>query len=744
MFNENSDSAILKDVNGEEVALKGVRVNGRIHDLIAEIEVEQTYVNPQKINIEAVYTFPLPLGSTLLGLDVEIAGKKLTGCIFKKEEAEHRYEDAITDGNSAIMLQESGPGLYTVSVGNLMAGETAVIRYRYALLLSWQGNTIRLLLPTTIAPRYGDAAAAGLQFHQIPQASLSVEYPLDIVIKIEGELATASIFSPSHPIAVQHIDDGVSVKLSRQAYLDRDFIVTLQSEKAQSSCVLTNDGDSYVALASLRIPQVEATKELPLALKIVIDCSGSMAGASITQAKKASLEILNLLKPSDCFNLTLFGNLQEHLFPMLMPASDQNIALAWNRLENLLADMGGTEMQDALESVFLIGGSENKPTVLLITDGEIYEHEQLVQRAASSNHRIFTVGVGNSVAEAFLKSLSDKTDGACELVAPQEGMSERVLSQFHRMRQPKLGSFTLAWPTEPQWQTTLPETVFAGDTVQVFAGFQQLIEGAVQLQFKSGIQSQTAIRNVMEPQLPRLAAACRLESASKGIGQQLALQYQLLSRWTNYLVVAERNEQANDLPVTYQIPQMLTADWGGIGQARASISMRSPMPSIDFSVLKKACSRVESDRALDAIDIPSFLIKQVEVREAYELSVTPAMFIKNLAGEYSFFKMLSKPQALTDLLDIGLDDGVFSNLLTLVNDDATEEMVVATFLYVLSESTLGQLLGRMVKRLIIKRWKSAPQNAALEAELRSKVAGLTEENWTWGEVADQFDDDVPF
>ena len=137
-------------------------------------------------------------------------------------------------------------------------------------------------------------------------------------------------------------------------------------------------------------------------------------------------------------------------------------------------------------------------------------------------------------------------------------------------------------------------------------------------------------------------------------------------------MVAERNEQANDLPVTYQIPQMLTADWGGIGQARASISMRSPMPSIDFSVLKKACSRVESDRALDAIDIPSFLIKQVEVREAYELSVTPAMFIKNLAGEYSFFKMLSKPQALTDLLDIGLDDGVFSNLLTLVNDDATE------------------------------------------------------------------------
>jgi len=51
-------------------------------------------------------------------------------------------------------------GLYTVSVGNLMAGETAVIRYRYAELLDAHDGYLRINVPTVIAPRYGDPGDA--------------------------------------------------------------------------------------------------------------------------------------------------------------------------------------------------------------------------------------------------------------------------------------------------------------------------------------------------------------------------------------------------------------------------------------------------------------------------------------------------------------------------------------------------------------------------------------------------------
>ncbi|WP_198323099.1 VIT domain-containing protein [Methylococcus capsulatus] len=142
--------AILKDRQGRKVALKGVNAYARLQSLLAEVEVEQSYRNPWDTNIEAVYTFPLPFGAVLLGLEVEIAGKKLRGQVVEKKEAERRYENAVTDGDSAVMLEEAGPGLYTASLGNLMAGESAVIRYRYGLLLHWQGDRLRFLMPTTM------------------------------------------------------------------------------------------------------------------------------------------------------------------------------------------------------------------------------------------------------------------------------------------------------------------------------------------------------------------------------------------------------------------------------------------------------------------------------------------------------------------------------------------------------------------------------------------------------------------
>ena len=755
MPRNEEDQAILKDRNGDSVALKGVSVRGRLHGFMAEVEVEQHYVNPKKTNIEAIYTFPLPLGATLLGLEIEIAGKKLTGSVVEKKQAEHQYEDAITDGDSAIMLEEAGPGLYTVSIGNLMAGESAVIRYRYALLLAWQGDRIRFLLPTTIAPRYGDPLAAGLQPHQTPITSLVVDYPLDISIIVEGDLASATIASPSHPIAVQQSGNGMVVKLAGKACLDRDFILTIQSDTVQSSCVITPDGEKQVAFASLRIPPATDTENRPLVLKVVIDCSGSMAGTSISQARKAALEILNQLRPQDKFNVTLFGNTFSHIFQKPVLANKKNITQAWNKLDMLDADMGGTEMEKALDEVFSMGNPPDLATVLLITDGEIHEHEKLVKRAQQSGHRIFTVGVGNAVAEAFLISLSHVTGGACELVAPQEGMSERVLSQFHRMNQPILGELQIEWPTSAEWQTPLPHGVFAGDTVQVFAGFLQPVDGTVKLVVQGACVVTSPIVSANEVHIPRVAAARRIERASLDDGLRLALDYQLLSRWTNFLVIAERSEKADDLPELHQVPQMLAAGWGGIGydsQVRLSLSSfdYEPMSSVNYkelempAVIRTGRNRDAHIKALEAsgsdyLDMPSFLRKGVgnvcvnptPPVPSY-ITGSPATFIANLANTYtSFLRQPKLPRSIAELVAIAVDEDVAIGLLEIVALGHDEAEVVASFIYALSHSTVGEILSRSFKREILKHWKQVVKNHGIDTEMQARLASVTTDSWNW-------------
>ena len=166
-------AAILESVAGDAPILQDVRAEGFLNDLMLNMEVGQTYRNASETNIEAVYTFPLPLDAVLLGFRVEIGDRKLVGRIVEKSVGEETYEEAITDGDTAILLEQIRPGMYSANVGNLMSGETARIAIDYALMLRWSGNKVRIQIPTTLAPFYGDPDAAGLQPHQIPEHSLT-------------------------------------------------------------------------------------------------------------------------------------------------------------------------------------------------------------------------------------------------------------------------------------------------------------------------------------------------------------------------------------------------------------------------------------------------------------------------------------------------------------------------------------------------------------------------------------------
>ena len=91
-------AAFLGSVHGQVPALEKVRADVTVNDLMVEAEMTQRYRNLESTNIEAVYTFPLPLDAVLLGFDVEIAERKLAGTVVEKTASERRYEEAIVDG----------------------------------------------------------------------------------------------------------------------------------------------------------------------------------------------------------------------------------------------------------------------------------------------------------------------------------------------------------------------------------------------------------------------------------------------------------------------------------------------------------------------------------------------------------------------------------------------------------------------------------------------------------------------
>ena len=171
---------LLEPIGDAKVALNSVNVDATLENLLSKVTIRQIYENLEDNNIEAVYTFPLPVHAVLLNMAITIGSRELKGVVVEKSEAEEKYEDAITDGDTAIMLEQIEPGLYTMNVGNLMPREKVEISFTYAELYRWQNDSLRFFLPTTIAPRYGDPESVGIEPHQIPEYDLMADNPFQI------------------------------------------------------------------------------------------------------------------------------------------------------------------------------------------------------------------------------------------------------------------------------------------------------------------------------------------------------------------------------------------------------------------------------------------------------------------------------------------------------------------------------------------------------------------------------------
>lgn len=719
-----NEYAQLVAFDGAPVMLQGVTVTGDLNGLLFEAHVEQRFCNPTDKNMEVVYSFPLPWGAVLMGVDVLLGDKHLSGAVVEKKLAEARYEEALSEGHAAIMLEKNHDLSYSLNLGNLAAKETCVITLHYAQTLQFEQRGLRLMIPTVIAPRFGDAVIdGGLQPHQAPVHSLTVDYPFKIEMRLHGDLARARVACPSHPVGIAHtVTEGASVltvSLGRSASLDRDFVLVIDQLTQESVAVLARDKvepDGVVAIASF-CPRVPAQGAVVTAVKILVDCSGSMGGDSMGAAKGALQAIVGQLGQGDKFSLSRFGSTVEHRSRGLWSVTDTTRLAARRWVGSLNADLGGTEMESALESTFALAHTVASD-VLLITDGEISAIDRTIEAAQASGHRVFVVGIGSSPAEAHLRRLAEATGGTCDFVAPGEAVEPAILRMFARLRSPRLNDVTVIWPDgfDTEWATNIPMSVFDGDTVNLFAMAKAIPSGAVRLMARvAGGNELVEIGNaqvnatvLQGDTLSRMAVADRLQRkntdllvGTKAFTRDLALAYQLVTDQTNFLLIHERAEQdkPKDMPELHKVSQMLAAGWGSVGGVRVNeppVAYHAAAPTS----IRWSCASAADNR--DAFEVPAFSRKQVSAPAVWRTSDRKAT-VKNESmspmGLCSWLRStpeLSWPADYQGLRNLGVDRWVVEWLEIAIASNygkaVTEQIVVKTFLFVMARrDTFDQL-----------------------------------------------------
>lgn len=578
----------------QEMALQTVHAKGTVSGLLLEMTIRQQYKNNTKKNIETVYTFPMGWGATLIELSAEIAGKRLCGVVSEKQEAQEQYEDAIAKGDMPIMLEKNSDGIYSVNLGNLKPKEEAVIEYTYSQLLRFEEGNVRITLPTTIAPRYGDINLGGIAEHQSVETSLLTEYPFSLSLTLSGGMENASVECPSHQIQVSKDEDSLNVELKRSAFLDRDFVLNLSGLANQSFCIVTPDPNlgpqGCTVLASFCPPPVSPELVEVADIKILVDCSGSMQGDSIASAKRALHHVLSHLNTNDYFSYSQFGNNVKHGFSKLRSADTFNISAASVLISNTEANMGGTEIENALLSTFALQGQKEKANILLITDGEVWDTSAIIAAAKKSGHRIFAIGVGSSPAETLLRELAEMTGGACELVSPREDIEAAIVRMFNRIHLPAAQDIEINWGTDqvPEWTAGTNTALFGGNTSHVFAGFASPPKKPAFISYQLKQSSErigvgaNAITTVASSNLAKLGASQRLRYLAEGEQIALALRYQLITEHTNCVLVhvRENEDKPTELPELQKIALMQAAGWGGAGTVKFEVAFsKSSVPS---------------------------------------------------------------------------------------------------------------------------------------------------------------------
>ena len=367
-----------------------------------------------------------------------------------------------------------------------------------------------------------------------------------------------------------------------------------------------------------------------------------MQGDSIEQAQEAMHELILRLTEQDMVSYSKFGSKVIHTSNQLEKCTPRYIKnVLAKAVHDTAADLGGTELNQALTSTFKISFTKAYTQgcdLLLITDGDVWEIEEIVKQAKISNHRIFAIGVGSAPAESLLKDLAEQTGGACELVTPSESISEAVLRMTQRIRSARTSSIAIHWEGEVLWQSKLPKQVFSDETIHVHARLKNKPTTTPTLRWTVenvlNEESATSIDWNSTGALPRMVAGAEITSITdEKAAEELALKYQLASKYTNLLLVhvREEEEKAEGLPKLQKIKQMSAAGWGGLGtveQSRvlysisASRILRTGTDAVAFSASAApavwrtsrtaAASRISdlSIHDMDDFEVPAFLRKQ--------------------------------------------------------------------------------------------------------------------------------------
>jgi Ca-activated chloride channel family protein len=572
--------------------LVAMQVDARVTGVMAAVQVAQTFVNTTGAAIEATYIFPLPDRAAVHEFVMEVNGRRIDGVVEERGAAREQYDEAIAAGHRAAITEEERAGVFTLRVGNLMPGETAVVKLSLVGPLPVDDGEVTFRFPLVVAPRYmpgtalaGDQAGLGaaLDTDLVPDASRisppvrlpGCPNPVRLALSVAIEDHDVRDVASSLHAVTQKKQDALVVEVQPGERLDRDFILrwNISSEKLASSLVCADDADGKAGtfLLTLVPPSTTTVAQKPRDVVFVIDRSGSMGGWKMVAARRAAARMIDTLTSRDRFCAIAFDDDVDAMPEAgLCDATDRNRYRAVEALAKV-ESRGGTEMAEPLRRAAQLlanGHDDRERVIVLVTDGQVGNEDHILRELAPMLRkvRMFTLGIDQAVNAAFLRRLASAGGGLCELVE-SEDRYDAVMAKVHRRIGTPIATELVLRATNLDIDTTqlapkrLPD-VYAGAPVTILGRYKGSANGKTSIDIEGtslGDPLRMTVARSAQPASARALGASWARARIRdledlyAVGERGNLEHEIvgvskrfsvLSRFTAFLAI-DRSEVVN-------------------------------------------------------------------------------------------------------------------------------------------------------------------------------------------------------
>ncbi len=586
-------------------------VRAEVAGWLASTDVTQTFDNPFREAVEAVYVFPLPTSAAINHFVMEIEGRRIVGIIRPRAEAERIYAEARARGQTASLLSQERTNIFTQSVANIEPGGRVDIHITYFHQLDYRQGAFEYVFPMVVGPRYmpggaspsvagpADQRAAGgggvsPDTNQVRDASrispptlppgMRSGHDVSLAIEIEAGVRIERVESPSHEIAVTRASDAqAAVELSDKRHIpNKDFVLRwhVAGSDLRPGVVVHRDdqGTQGGFFSAFLVPQLDPgdADVTPREITFVVDTSGSMRGVPIESCKRVLRKAIGGLRGYDRFNVIRFAGGSGSLFEAPKDATPESVEAGLAYIESFKGG-GGTEMLAGIRAWMA------QPTdprymrlVCFLTDGYVGNEAAIHQIIANegSDARWFAFGIGSSVNRLLVEGIAEHGNGVAEVVLPrEEGAAERAADRFFsRIDAPVLVDVevvSVGLELADVYPKRVPD-LFTGEPIRVTGRYTQ--PGAGQLLFRGRVGSRqveipidvdlpaSELGNVA---LPSVWARSRIHDLSKRMLlssddkkpelakeiTELAVEFRLVSQFTSFVAVDESRIVSDGKPL---------------------------------------------------------------------------------------------------------------------------------------------------------------------------------------------------